>query len=360
MDAKSNETFPAVLAQLPSELLGEVFSLCVPSSDIFDSWPKLTSREHLAQLAKPQLLALSQVCATWYRIVMGTPALWNTIEVDLNGWILPSTTKYLNSILESTLLRSGDIPLNIKFRATSQYCELRTLQLLATTSSRWLNANLDLSRQLSHMFSDVRGNVPQLARLQIHGDYLNELTIFADSPSLRSVTLRGSGAAQPPIISYSQLHTLCYDGSGTNSACLRGLFFLLRPTLRELRITCLDTSTPRLPLLLLPRRLDELTSFHITLQPTDDGRDETAEVTTEVLRELIRALTLPSLRQFTVSVGPPPAFVTNKFELALWDNAISFPQSAFVELAVRSGFDGHLSNMLVSHNTWSWSLTSAL
>jgi hypothetical protein len=232
---------------------------------------------------------------------MNTPELWNTIEVDVTQWFLPSVERRLNPLLNAALARSGSVQLNMKIRSAGGFFEQRTLQLLANTSARWARANLHLNSAAFRMLAAVKGNVPCLAQLQVHSDFLHELTTFEIVPQLTALTLRRSGASEPPVLPWDQLCTLEYTDCN-QSAYLRSLFFLLRrtPNLTELRLAELDVLALVLPLTLPPVSLGALTSLRIKL----DGEEERhAVASTLVLGEIISALTLPCLREFSMCVS---------------------------------------------------------
>src|ERR1700761_9225699 len=67
----------APVRRLPSEILEEIFAY----PDITRVYPSYFAN-YLKDLAQASLRTLSQVCARWRAIVMGTPALWSTITVN--------------------------------------------------------------------------------------------------------------------------------------------------------------------------------------------------------------------------------------------------------------------------------------
>ncbi|KAJ7138087.1 hypothetical protein C8R44DRAFT_551772, partial [Mycena epipterygia] len=61
----------APVRRLPPEILCEIFASLSPSSSYI-----FNSAKELDNLSKFGLLQISQVCAHWRRLVMGTPRLW--------------------------------------------------------------------------------------------------------------------------------------------------------------------------------------------------------------------------------------------------------------------------------------------
>ncbi|KAJ7687509.1 hypothetical protein B0H17DRAFT_1069806 [Mycena rosella] len=65
----------APIRRLPSEILAEIFALNLPPSAILDELEDGYQEGAFDVLAHSPLLAISQVCARWHAIAMGTPAL---------------------------------------------------------------------------------------------------------------------------------------------------------------------------------------------------------------------------------------------------------------------------------------------
>ncbi|KAF8157301.1 hypothetical protein K438DRAFT_1621264, partial [Mycena galopus ATCC 62051] len=66
----------APVRRLPPEILAEIFSLCASPTPILycDGTQEIPGGPD--QVAQPHLLALLQVCFSWYNTVMATPCLW--------------------------------------------------------------------------------------------------------------------------------------------------------------------------------------------------------------------------------------------------------------------------------------------
>ncbi|KAK6980985.1 hypothetical protein R3P38DRAFT_3235057 [Favolaschia claudopus] len=68
-------------------------------------------------LAQNHLLVLSRVCARWYDIVLGTPALWSNVELQFPLWdetpYEPTDFDKLMRVLAKVLERGRSIPLSV-------------------------------------------------------------------------------------------------------------------------------------------------------------------------------------------------------------------------------------------------------
>ncbi|KAJ7062020.1 hypothetical protein C8F01DRAFT_122566 [Mycena amicta] len=290
----------APIRRLPMEILLKIFALCNQESTFssdFTSWSRLTPNEHMEQLARYDLLRLSRVCCVWRTAIMGTPSLWAAIQVNLAEWLLPSVARRLNPLLSAAVVRSGNCPLQLKLRATGQFYEMPSLELLVQCSSRWQSLTIWINSGAFRHLASLEIKLPLLKSLEIHGDFLNELQIFGDAPHLSEVTLRRSGSVQPPRLPWNQLRVLNYEDG---NAIELGAFFTLVSTcgnLRAVDIMNLDISG----LHTTPRGLRQihsaLESFSITLRNT---RDLLPVRSTALLGEVIDALILPRLTNLSL------------------------------------------------------------
>ncbi|KAF8215776.1 hypothetical protein K438DRAFT_1560847, partial [Mycena galopus ATCC 62051] len=89
----------APIRGVPSEILAEVFALC---ADCF------RGKTPISRLAREPLFTASQVCGQWHDLVMGTPTLWTTIELE---GIPPKQHESAVELLRFVLERSQTSPL---------------------------------------------------------------------------------------------------------------------------------------------------------------------------------------------------------------------------------------------------------
>ncbi|KAJ7112278.1 hypothetical protein C8R44DRAFT_632194, partial [Mycena epipterygia] len=78
--------------RLPSELLVEIFALCnISFAPVFEKVDidSASLEIEMSRLAHSSLLTVSQVCARWHSITMGTSVLWSNLQLDSVLWQTP-------------------------------------------------------------------------------------------------------------------------------------------------------------------------------------------------------------------------------------------------------------------------------
>ncbi|KAJ7756626.1 hypothetical protein B0H16DRAFT_1538552 [Mycena metata] len=119
-------------------------------------------------ITNSSVLALSQVCARWHDIALGTPSLWSEVGLDAVLWQSPATAKTAMSLLQVFLSRGGNVPLSILItNNTDMPFHGPPLQLLAQHSSRWRSATLNCPMGDLRHLALVNGNLPILETLEI-------------------------------------------------------------------------------------------------------------------------------------------------------------------------------------------------
>ncbi|KAJ7088123.1 hypothetical protein C8R44DRAFT_819511 [Mycena epipterygia] len=324
----------APIRALPPEVLLKIFVLCAQpaeSDDTFGSWSRITPRQHMERLAQAHLLQLSCVCSIWRGVVMGTPFLWATIDVNLAEWLLPPNARRLTYLLSAAVDRSGSCPLRLKIRATGQVYETPGLKLLAQCSERWETANLWINSAAFLHLSFAKGKFPLLESIQIHGDTLHALDVFDGAPRLARATLRRSGAGKPPKLPWDNLRTLNYEDG--IAADVRAFMSLLHrcTSLSAVHFTELDVSGLSLPLALPPVD-SNIDSLGITLRNT---RDSSSTHTTQAFSDILRSFTLPCARELH--------FFMNSLTPLVW------PQHDFIAFASRSSFHDTVTSLALQN-----------
>ncbi|KAJ6532168.1 hypothetical protein DFH09DRAFT_1408826 [Mycena vulgaris] len=185
------------IRRLPSETLVEIFDLCGSSFlPGFESHPGSLSIA-LARLSRSPLLALSRVCTRWHNIVMCTPSLWATIELDGLLWEDPLSLPKLQNLLRNPLLRSGNHPLVVSVGNEVEAAPGPVFNLLAQHSGRWRTATFMGDITDLHHLSVARGNIHRPESLKIHGwgddaaDAAIALEVFQIAPRSRTLELTG-------------------------------------------------------------------------------------------------------------------------------------------------------------------------
>ncbi|KAF7370265.1 ABC protein [Mycena sanguinolenta] len=139
------------LRRMPTEILSHIFAFTLPP-------------HHPG--AEPAPWTVSAVCARWRAISVSQPCFWTTIQYDddLNG---TSVFKY-----RTQLSRSGQLPLNIEFRAN--YWGVltpearRILDLVCVHSERWGSVSFMVPKEVYRQLRPViQGSLPRLRTLEI-------------------------------------------------------------------------------------------------------------------------------------------------------------------------------------------------
>ncbi|KAJ7773926.1 hypothetical protein B0H16DRAFT_114793 [Mycena metata] len=163
------QTLLAPARRLPPEILGEIFTLTSDSASTSASANGNSNyAASLERIANSSILALSQVCARWHDIALGTPALWSKVELDAVLWQSPETAKNAMLLLQVFLSRGGNFPRSILItNNTDMPFHGPALQLLAQHSLRWRSATFKCPvADLRHL-APVNGNLPILEILEI-------------------------------------------------------------------------------------------------------------------------------------------------------------------------------------------------
>ena len=124
-------------SSLPIELQNEIFFLCI------SPFPRLSIKE--------APIVLARVCSTWRSIVLSTPRLWSSFEVEIQG-LGPSALLHDTRLMRRMKLwleRSCCSPLSVRlvYNSVGRVSDDRSTQLLAALVSqarRWKNAHFTL------------------------------------------------------------------------------------------------------------------------------------------------------------------------------------------------------------------------
>ncbi|KAF7375348.1 hypothetical protein MSAN_00422000 [Mycena sanguinolenta] len=334
--------FPSGINRLPAELFVEIFAHCwrsfTPRFD--DIYAPSRSEEHqddsttasfnteVARLAHAPLLAVSQVCMKWRSIAMGTPSLWCDIELDTILWDTHIHRATAVALLESTLIRGGNSPLNVSLTEGEHAFPAPVFTLLAAHSQRW--ETFSCPSYFLDAFSDIHGKLPRLRRLHLYAgeEEPGSLDVWSSMPNLTSLVLVGE------IFTYDR-HTLPLA------------------QLRQLECTTIERYDTENAISLMPL-LPSAAEFRLAIQLIDNPPDwsQMASVTSNistfylhlmedfdtehslvVLQCILNALTLPCLTLFELESCEYPRCPL------LW------PHHAFLTLCARSSFDSTLRTL---------------
>ncbi|KAJ7754389.1 hypothetical protein DFH07DRAFT_823167 [Mycena maculata] len=275
-------SLPAPVHRLPPEILTRIFPLCAPSYDdpVRYDWQYRSARRQIERLAQKHLLDLAGVCSQWLVLIMGTPSLWGSVEVDCTSAWSPRHMDILTKVLQ----RSAGTPLKIYVRHIENTRQRAALLMLAENSARWEEASLSLNWLGAEILSHVRGNLPQLKLLRIGSP---ELDAFETAPLLTDVCVR---SVVFPVIRWSQVKILEIWGLRTHYGALSVLPRC--SMLIELFIILNGNSTLTAP----PD--DEAITCDTVETLTLEGCDrDPYGYAAEILGHVLSSLTLPSLHK---------------------------------------------------------------
>lgn len=208
--ADHHREFIAPIAQLPSEILSEIFLLCT------DRWMHHSPlvfgplHERIYHLDKSPLL-ISSICRKWNNLAFNTPKLWASFSL----FILPNHCEIDLQLMRLWLTRSAQCPLSISL----EYFNIFPLgpvkpliEALVSCSDRWQNIRLSVSPPLIRYLSPARNHMPQLQWLFITNNDNVAITdtgmnTFEIAPQLRHLKLTCTVSIDEFTIPWSQLRT---------------------------------------------------------------------------------------------------------------------------------------------------------
>ncbi|KAJ6468225.1 hypothetical protein C8R45DRAFT_1218750 [Mycena sanguinolenta] len=328
---------PSGINRFPGELFVEIFALCWRSftprfDDIYtssedeehqDNSTTASFNTEIARLAHAPLLLVSQVCMKWRSIAMGTSFLWCDIELDTVLWDSPRHRATALALLESTLIRGGNSPLNVNLTEGEHPFPAAVFTLLAAHSHRW--ETFTCPGYFLDAFSDIQGKLPRLRHLQLDAgeEEPGSLDVWGSMPSLDSLVLVWDIFAYDrhilPFQQLRQLECTTRDGYETKLALL---LMPLLPTDAKLRLEIqllykTDGEWSKMDLI-----TSNISTFYLQLADDFD-----TEYSLEILECILDSVTLPLLTRFELESNNYPHC------------PLSWPHRAFLALSARSSFD---------------------
>ncbi|KAJ7491705.1 hypothetical protein B0H11DRAFT_2007522 [Mycena galericulata] len=326
----------APIRRVPSEILVDIFRICLHSSLVRQN---IESRAfEMASLARAPLFTVSQVCARWHNIVMGTPALWTTIELDSLVWADERQIDAVMELLKFVLERSGTSPLNVSI---CDETHPPALQLLATHSNRWKNVEIMCSMSNFQHLASVRGRLPLLetVMLDIWGTNSEPVPMdfFAVAPTLKTCIVSGELFALETVrLPIDGLHTLgCIDlvSAAEMVAAVAAMSVPAPPAKFQLQFNFHDWAKT-----VNPANLNISSAVSGISALSIDGRDFfSKENCLNVFNAILPVLTLPVLQELSFESVEYQSF------------PIYWPHSEFLAISARSSFDCHLHTLRLTH-----------
>ncbi|KAJ7492101.1 hypothetical protein FB451DRAFT_516473 [Mycena latifolia] len=171
---------------LPSELLGNIFTLTLDAKNDGDGWAGTSIKD---------VLVLSQVCTHWRQAALNTPQLWARLLPIFSekrpGEALLTATKVF-------LERSAPLPVPVSLGSgydAGASSHLSLMDALFAVPHRWLALTLS-TRSLAALAQIAAGTLSALETLDLRStinggetEFHSSVNIFMSAPHLRRVTL---------------------------------------------------------------------------------------------------------------------------------------------------------------------------
>ena len=148
---KIRQKIGAPIRQLPLEILGEIFTLCLP--------PMKTKHWARSLCRREAPLVLCRVCSSWRNAAINTPHLWKELE-----FLIPDSYQLSIPVVERMkvwLGRGGDLPVLLRLVLRNQYTlpaagDSITLEETLSQQPLSLVCNLDISiTTSSHLYPSL-------------------------------------------------------------------------------------------------------------------------------------------------------------------------------------------------------------
>ncbi|KAL0565175.1 hypothetical protein V5O48_009119 [Marasmius crinis-equi] len=293
----------ATMEDLPNEILGQIFELCVDEdvdmpSRLANSYQSNDYPSAPLDTTKAPWV-LSHVSSRWRGLALSSPGLWTAFDIN---WLDRDDEKdlpYIETLLVLQLERCGNQPLSISWYQIS--CPKSVHRLLCSKAEQWTNVTLRSERSGIEWFFGFREQFTNITnlhlRFEVHGGDWNGVSqlqeqygyffgMFRNTSKLRRLKLSGDYEVMPyivPEIPWSQL--IHFTAVGLSNGSIRESFFGVLPLIENVKICSLKT---------IP--LDEAPSGSFTLAHL---HTLTLEQESE-LDSLLNVLVAPSLRSLNL------------------------------------------------------------
>ncbi|KAJ7429811.1 hypothetical protein B0H11DRAFT_2141227 [Mycena galericulata] len=171
---------------LPVDILCAIFSFCAPRPAEIHSI--VNNRRWM-----DTRLIICQICSHWRSVALGMNVLWSDVDVDMST----GNVMRILEVLDAWLSRSGGCALSLKVTSTND--DPLVSELLTRYSPQCRTLFIGDIRLPNSFFAQAPGSMGRLEKLTIKGSYgyferrqppgHQTISVFADAPFLRSVTL---------------------------------------------------------------------------------------------------------------------------------------------------------------------------
>ena len=188
---KAHKALIAPARTLPTELLAEIFTLCLS-----ENW-----HDRRFDVRQAPLL-LSNICKRWREIALSTPFLWSTLIFDSNK---ASPV----ALARTWLARSATVPLYIKISqpfvdTCGQDWTINVLNLLVAETERWEHIDIWARYRINSHMLPFKNRLPALKSITVAiPPEVSDNTIFSpftEVPLLRDLRIVQGRGSHPPLM----------------------------------------------------------------------------------------------------------------------------------------------------------------
>lgn len=243
----------AAISKLPHELLGTIFRMCQ------GNWVMNSSKSR----SKPFEIAASHVSYRWREVALGTPLLWNIIDL-----IVTSRKNVKENALQwlaAHLTRSGDCFLDISLRVTIEGVTDQFLSPLVQHASRWRHVLISLAHgepgDIRTLFASAAAHSLVHLSLRVGNDSESTAAprteypsicfpiLGGGAPALSSVRLSGNiiGNIAPPLSAVTTLYVEAFPKNLMSHSQFQAMLTSV-PCIVNLSLSGLNIHLPRDPL----------------------------------------------------------------------------------------------------------------
>ncbi|KAJ7635742.1 hypothetical protein DFH06DRAFT_1054928 [Mycena polygramma] len=166
--ARQHRAILSPLRRMPPEVVGDIFAMIV------------------CDQGKP-LWYLAQICRSWRRTAVAYPFLWNSIAI-------PNSTHSMLPMIQTQLLRSANVLLNVRWAASSEAqkpVDTHSRDAILAECSRWGSLALDAENDADFdWLRPVAGCLAALRKFDLRSNPYAQVTfpeIFSGASELREV-----------------------------------------------------------------------------------------------------------------------------------------------------------------------------
>ncbi|KAF7974237.1 hypothetical protein HWV62_13122 [Athelia sp. TMB] len=246
-------------------------------------------------------IAPTQVCRHWRDTALATSGLWKHFKIRHRGPSeLDTGTVNVAEMTRIWLRRSSGQPLKLEFEPcakSSGECgknaDIELFALIKDQAHRWQDVKLTINESVLSMIASIPSNLPMLQSLHLngpeYGQHLSSFDAFKHTPALRTIKLGRRISSLLPDFPWSQLTSCDLMGGGCYTA--QDAYKVLSEAI-NLEIFSATVFPP----------VDETPVAFKAFPPIQHDRISCLKIAsaTTSMQDLINALTLPALAEFSV------------------------------------------------------------